>query len=235
MRRSAFLSVVALAGCSHAALHSQQPPPGSLAAVRIAVLGDSLAFGTGASSPENGFIFRSFTALRRQRPGSEIDSFAMGGSTAADVLRLQVPRLRGARFDAVVICVGGNDVVRRVDPAGFASTYARLVSAVHARQPSARVVCCGVPNVGVSPLFSGFDHAEITRLARADDDAVRSAARGHRAEFVNLFAATSLQRGQEERFLSDDRFHPSDAGYAQLADVLTPVLARALGAPNQRR
>jgi len=230
MRRSAFLGLLAAAGCAHrrAAI---QPFRTALPGVRIVALGDSLAFGTGASSPEHAFIFRAYERLRDRRPASEIANFAMGGSTARDVLRLQVPRLAGARFDIVVICVGGNDVVHRVDPATFAQTYTRLLAAVRRVQPAARIVCCGVPNVGISPLFAGLDHAAVTQLARADDDAVRAAAHARADGFVDLFAVTSAAGGGGPRgggaAHSDDRFHPGDAGYAQMADALAPALVRA--------
>ena len=54
-------SLAALAGCA------RRPPPAPRAAatpgraVRIVALGDSLAFGTGASAPRNAFIFQALT------------------------------------------------------------------------------------------------------------------------------------------------------------------------------
>ena len=62
MRRSAFLGLLAAAGCAHrrAAI---QPFRTALPGVRIVALGDSLAFGTGASSPEHAFIFRAYERL----------------------------------------------------------------------------------------------------------------------------------------------------------------------------
>ncbi len=229
MRRSAALATLAaLAACARrrhvdeaAAVH-----PGK--AVRIVALGDSLALGQGASAPRDGFVFRSYLAVRARRPGSRIDSFAMGGSTAADVLRLQVPRLAGPSADAVIVCVGGNDVVRRTSPATFASTYARLAARVRTLQPHAAIVCCGVPDVGTSPLFTGFERLAVASLARVDDRAVRTAAARIGATFVDLFDATDRAQHDVDRFLSEDRFHPSDAGYRALAAVLTPALLRAL-------
>jgi lysophospholipase L1-like esterase len=235
MRRSAVFALLAAAG-SCAALASctvrprgrAGPPAAPGRAVRIVALGDSLALGTGASAPRNGFIFRAYLRVLERRPGSRIESYAIGGSTVADVLRLQVPRLAGSRADAVVVCVGGNDVVRRVEPAQFAAAYARLLARVRALQPRAAIVCCGVPDVGLSPLFTGSDHDAVARLSREDDAAVRAAARRFRAASVDVYGATVRARDDANRFMSDDRFHPSDAGYAALAGVLAPVLLRAL-------
>jgi lysophospholipase L1-like esterase len=229
MRRSALLLAFgAFAACAHGSrvLPAPRGTPGR--PKRIVALGDSLAFGTGASSPERGFIFRAYLRVRAQNPGSRLDDFAIPGSTARDVLRLQVPRLAHARFDAVVICVGGNDVVRRVATFEFAQSYARLVERVRALQPRAAIVCCGVPDVGQSPLFTGVDHAEVAALSRAGDAAVRAIAARAGATFVDLYAATGSANLEGSRFLSDDRFHPGDAGYAALAAVLAPALLRVL-------
>ncbi len=219
----------ALAGCGFPHRRGREPSPEHPGRpVVIAVLGDSLALGTGASVPRNGFIFRAYLAVLARRPGSRIDSYAIGGSTAADVLRLQAPRLAHERADAVVICVGGNDVTHRVAPERFAAAYASILSRVRALQPRAAIVCCGVPNVGLSPLFTGAEHDEIARLARADDAAVRAAARRAGARFADLYAVTNAARGRLDAYLSDDRFHPTDAGYAALAAALIPVLIDAL-------
>ncbi|HEX3548773.1 MAG TPA: SGNH/GDSL hydrolase family protein [Candidatus Elarobacter sp.] len=228
MRRSAALAAMAaLAACARRRPEGRRSPASRGAPVHIVALGDSLALGTGASAPRNGFIFRAYLDVLAKHPGSRIDSYAIGGSTAADVLRLQVPRLAHVRADIVVVCVGGNDVVRHVDATRFAATYARLVARVRVLQPHAAIVCCGVPDVGMSPLFTGFEAMAVAGLARSDDAAVRAAARRSGALFVDLFAATAHARGNVNRFLSEDRFHPSDAGYRTLEAVLAPVLLRA--------
>jgi lysophospholipase L1-like esterase len=229
LRSAALAALAALAGCGlpRRRVPAPSPPPAGRP-VRIVALGDSLALGTGASAPRNAFIFRAFVRVRERHPGSRIDDYAIGGSTAADVLRLQVPRLAHVHADAVVVCVGGNDVVRRVTAEQFAATYAKLIAAVRARQPHAAIVCCGVPDVGLSPLFTGADHDAVARLSLAGDAAVRAVARRNRAAFVDLYATTLRARNEVNRFLSDDRFHPSDSGYAALAGALAPVLLRAV-------
>jgi lysophospholipase L1-like esterase len=237
MRRSAVLralgtasaagAVTVLAACAR----RPRPAPRTQATpgrpVRIVVLGDSLAFGTGASAPRNAFIFRAYLRVRAEHPGSRIDNYAIGGSTAADVLRLQVPRLAHVRADVVVVCVGGNDVVHRIAAADFARTYAALVARVRRLQPHAAIVCCGVPDVGRSPLFTGADHDAVTRLSRLNDEAVRGVARRAGASFADLYATTVRERGDINRFIAEDRFHPSDAGYGELADTLVPALLHA--------
>jgi lysophospholipase L1-like esterase len=219
MERSAFLLGLAtiVARPAHLAI-------GDEGALRIAVLGDSLALGTGASRADGGFIFRSFRSVLAQHPGSRIDNVAIGGATVADVVRLQVDRLRGTRYTCAIVCAGGNDVVRGTPEAAFASAYATLLARLARTVPGTRIICCGVPDVSVSPIFAD-ERAKTLATAQVDNRAVRTAAHAAGAAFIDLFALTHAVR-DPQRFLSRDRFHPSDAGYAMLANALTPVLAR---------
>jgi lysophospholipase L1-like esterase len=200
--------------------------PAAPAPLRIVVLGDSLALGTGANDPANGLTFRIYRALAAARPGSEITSFAIGGTRASDVRRLEVESLDPHATDLVLLIAGGNDVIRRTPPAAFARDYQGLLAAIRARVPRATLVAFGVPDVARSPLFSD-SRVKTEALSRADDDAVRRAAAANGAAFVDLFAYT-YHEPESQAFFSSDDFHPSDAGYARLAAFALPVVMRAL-------
>ena len=228
-KRSLFATLLAFAitGCTATPVRTAQrsvaAPP-----VRIVVLGDSLGLGTGASGPADGFAFDLYRRLARERPGSSIRDYAIGGARIADVLRLEVPRLRGERFDLIIIVAGGNDVVRGTAPGAFARTYARTLDAVAAAQPRASVVACGVPDVAISPIFAGSDVAAIAKLSSRDDRAVRVAAAARTIPIVDLFSISRAAEGEIDTFLSADRFHPSDVGYRRMADAAYPAIVRAL-------
>jgi acyl-CoA thioesterase-1 len=228
LRRRAFLGLLTLAGCGRRryreyAFAVNEPYGGP---VEVAVLGDSLALGTGASDSSRGFAFDLYRDLTVTHPGSEITNYAIGGSTAADVLRLQTGRLRERRVDVAIVCVGGNDVARGVDPTAFARSYDALLAAARRAAPRAHIIAVGVPDVSISPLFA--DHAElIRRLAVEDDRAARAAAAKHGAAYVDLFAVTN-GRHDPATFLSADRFHPSDSGHALIAAAVLPVFLRTL-------
>lgn len=204
------------------------PPaaPRAPAPLRIVVLGDSLALGTGASDPVNSLTFRIYRALAAERPGSEITNVAIGGTRASDVRRLEVDSLDPRATDLVLLVVGGNDVVRRTPAAAFAREYAGLLAAIRARVPRATIVAFGVPDVARSPLFAD-SRPKTEALSRAADAAVRRAAAENGAAFVDLFGFTVHEATSQEFFSSDD-FHPSDAGYARLAAFALPVVTRAL-------
>ncbi|MGD0473625.1 MAG: SGNH/GDSL hydrolase family protein [Candidatus Velthaea sp.] len=219
-------------GCADSHPDARAATP-SAPPVQLAVLGDSLAFGSGAGDTSGGFAFRLYRAIDATRPGSEITNVAIGGSTAADVLRLQVARLKGHRFDVVILCVGGNDVVREIPSTAFARNYRRLVAAVRAAAPTAALVAVGVPDVSISPLFA--DHAaEVRRLSQADDRAARETAVAAGGRYVDLFSLTRIARDMPG-FLSQDRFHPSDEGHARIAALALPIVEAALAAERKAR
>ncbi len=194
--------------------------------VTLAVLGDSLAVGTGAGDTSGGFAFRLYRVIEAARPGSEITNVAIGGSMADDVLRLQVGRLLGHRFNVVILCVGGNDVVRGIPTSIFARNYRRLVDAIRAAAPAAALVAIGVPDVAISPLFA--DHASVVRrLAQADDRVARAIVGASGGRYVDLFALTRHER-DAVGFLSEDRFHPSDEGHERIALQALPAVEAAL-------
>jgi lysophospholipase L1-like esterase len=218
---------VALASCARAPekTHATAATAAKVP-VQIAVIGDSLALGTGASDSGNGFAFDAYRAIEREHPGSEITNVAIGGATAADVLRLETPRLQGRHDNVVIVCVGGNDVIRFTPPAAFAATYAALLADIRRREPHATIVAIGVPDVAISPLFA--DHAAGVRaLSAADDRGARAAARATGAQYLDLFALTHRWH-DPAALLSSDRFHPSDSGHMAIARALIPILERAL-------
>lgn len=175
-------------------------------ALRMLVVGDSTAVGTGASAPD-----RSVAGLiGRAHPRLAIENRATDGARAADVLQqLQ----RGGTFDLVLVQVGGNDVIRLT---GAGSLQADLDSvAAQARRLSPKVVLMPCGNVGNAPFFYAPVSWWMTDRSRTLHRAVRAAAAAHGAVYVNLF-----HEREDDPFVRDpslnasDGLHPGDRGYA---------------------
>ena len=120
---------------------------------------------------------------------------------------------------------GGNDpsgyLTTQVQ--GFARDYGRLIDAIRGRAPSAYVVVLNLPNLGALPYVASRPLAErrivqdvAVRLTREAINPLAS-----RVPVVDLMCdARSYQA-----IYSADGFHPNDAGYAYLADVLLAAIA----------
>jgi len=90
----------------------------------MVVLGDSLAYGTGASSRKNGYAYRVFDHVRRHNPQSTYANFSAPGETSVYVLRYQIPKFRHESATLVLLTAGANDAFVYRDVAKFAKDYA---------------------------------------------------------------------------------------------------------------
>jgi acyl-CoA thioesterase-1 len=217
------LGVLAFA-LAFASISTARPGTASTRAIRVTVAGDSLALGIGASDSSQGFAFELFRRIQAERSGSEITNLAIGGTTADDVMRLEVPRIAATRPDVVLVEVGANDAVRRRSAATFARQYASLVHAVAQAAPRARIVLFNVPDVAISPIFDDASKPKLRRLVQAYNVAVADAARDARDPVVDLYHISERARRDVDRFFSADLFHPSDAGHAAIAAAAWPTV-----------
>ena len=196
--------------------------------VRMTVAGDSLALGIGASDSSRGFAFDLYRRVAALRPGSEITNLAIGGTTARDVRRLEVPRLAQTAPQLVLLEAGANDAVQHRSAAVFARDFRELVRAVRKAQPAARLIVFTVPDVSVSPIFEAAAKPALHRLVLAYNATVRAEASEAGASVVDLYRFSEEARKSSERYFSADQFHPSDEGHAKIAADAWPVLLRAL-------
>ncbi|PZA19544.1 GDSL-type esterase/lipase family protein, partial [Modestobacter versicolor] len=82
--------------------------------LRFLVLGDSLAFGTGAASPQHTLGARLGRVLQDAGRTVELHVVAVPGATSLD-LAAQVRRAPAA--DVALLVVGANDITHQVPPA----------------------------------------------------------------------------------------------------------------------
>ena len=93
-----------------------------------------------------------------------------------------------------------------------------LISRVRSRAPSARIVAYNLPNLGAAPYMAGralTDRSIMQRIATGLTDQINSlTSRG-----VIVIDLMCDPRIAQPASYSSDGFHPSDAGYAIMADL----------------
>jgi acyl-CoA thioesterase I len=102
--------------CSLAALsaaHAQDAPAGP--AVKLAILGDSLAAGYGVS-PKDAFPARLEAALKKDGRNVTVINHGVSGDTTAGGLE-RIDWMLGDKPDIVLVELGANDALRALDPA----------------------------------------------------------------------------------------------------------------------
>lgn len=194
--------------------------------VRCLVLGDSAAVGYGMrradATPPAMLGIGLAHVLDAQ---VEVRSEAVVGAVTSD-LREQIEAAGDFDPDLVVIIIGTNDVTHRV-PA-YQST--RLLGAAVKRlvDGGAQVVVGTCPDLGsVRPIpqpLRWIARRKSRALARKQTIAVVRA--GGRAVSLGDLLGTLFLEKYDVMF-GEDRFHPSETGYANMVAVLVPSLAAA--------
>jgi lysophospholipase L1-like esterase len=198
------------------------PRPDS-ARFHLTVLGDSLGCGTGASSLERGFTQILYRALSRSAKECSFTNLSVPGATVNDVLTWQLPRI-AADADMILLVVGSNDVPTTTDPQTFAQEYGRLLGRIRAMAPAAHLVVTGIPNIALTPHVPEEAKPLVSTLCRILSTEMEMQAETHQAQFIDLFAITDLANAHVVKYLAEDRFHPSDRGYALIARGILAVL-----------
>lgn len=192
-------------------------------ALRLALLGDSIAWGQGASRPVERLGPRLETALRESGADVEHRVFAVPGARSSD-LHAQVASATAWRPGLALVVIGANDLTHREPAAGAARLLAAAVRQL--RQAGAEVVVAPAPDLGAVPHVPPSLRAAVRQ---ASEDLRRRQVAAVHAEGGHVADAdgqTSAAFAADPSMFSPDRFHPSSAGYAVIADSLLRTLAR---------
>jgi lysophospholipase L1-like esterase len=204
--------------------------------LRLAMLGDSLAVGVGAGSPELtvGARLARGLASALARP-VELSNFAVAGSEAKDLpAQVELVTAMPTPPDVVVIIVGGNDVLHRVRVAASVGYLYR--AALDLKALGCKVVMGTCPDLGTVRLavqpVRYYLHRMSRRLAIAQMLVVLRAG-GRPVPLLDTVGPIFWRK--PKLMFSTDHFHPSALGYARAAAVLLPSVSAAVGAVSPRR
>jgi acyl-CoA thioesterase I len=193
LRACVLLLCVGLGGCGDDVTQLQ---PLAADAVVLAY-GDSLTFGSGADPAT------SYPAVLQRLIGRTVISSGVPGEVSADGLA----RLPGVLAEnppkIVILCHGGNDLLRKLDPATTEQNLRSMVALV--RQAGAQVLLVGVPKPSLILADAPFYEQLATSLQ------------------VPLLGG-QLVEILGDRDLKADAAHPNARGYEQLAQALAELL-----------
>ena len=196
----------------------------SALSTRLALVGDSIAWGQGAARQEDRLGPRIQAALQRHGVAVDLRVFAVPGARSRD-LASQVDQAQTWQPDLALVIIGANDLTHREPVADAVQALSRAVRRL--RDVGAEVVVAPAPDLGAVPHVPVSLQAVVREasndLRRRQAAAVRAEG-GHVADEDGL---TSTAFAADPSMFSADRFHPSSAGYAVIADALLPTVVDA--------
>ena len=188
------------------------------------MLGDSIGYGTGARRVGETLGPRLAELLAAEGYDVDLHVLAVPGATSGD-LAAQVRRAAPLAADLAVVVIGANDLARFVPPAQAARFLARALAAL--RAGGTDVVVVPAPDLSavpaVPPAFRAVVRSACAQLQR-QQAAVAEAAGG---AFAAISAELARAFTADPALFSADRYHPSSAGYARIAEALAPHVVAA--------
>lgn len=170
-------------------------------------LGDSLTMGIGASAHDHGWVGRVQRQLARSGHPHRLVNLGVSGARTVDLLERQLPVLESMHADLVTVMVGSNDLMRPRNRRVLVERFAEMVE----RLPSGAVVTT-LPNPSA---VAGQVNQTLLEVARR---------RG-----LVVADLRDARLGSWRGRLAADRFHPNDAGYAAMAEVIGETVGAAVG------
>ncbi len=171
-------------------------PPLSSDAVVLA-FGDSLTFGTGASPGQ------SYPARLAILSGRKVINAGRPGELSAEGLKRLPELIEKYQPQLLILCHGGNDLLRRLNPAKTEANLRAMV--LLAREQNISVLLIGVPRPGLFLNAADF----YSKLA---------------TELDLPLEAESLPELLGDNRYKSDLTHPNAAGYQRLAEAIYGIL-----------
>ncbi len=202
LRGLAALAVAAplLAACSkRQAIHGQAVPAGAT----VLALGDSITFGTGAAAEA------SYPSVLAGLTGWRIVNAGVPGHTSAQALERTAALLAEHQPALVLLGIGGNDFLRRMDESATRANIERIVQLC--KDSGAQVLLIAIPRPTLAARVTGSldDHPMYGEIAE------RLRLPLHRQGWSEVLANEALR---------SDAIHANAAGYAAFAQGLLATL-----------
>lgn len=163
----------------------------------ILAFGDSLTYGSGVKAQF------SYPSVLHELTNIEVINSGVPGEVTSDGLERLQQALQEYQPDLVILCHGGNDILRRN---GNGQTKANLLVMVQRIKVSGTdVILVGVPEFGISFSAASFYEEVATELNIP----------------VELDIVPYLERSREYK---SDPIHFNQAGYRKMAEAIRDVL-----------
>jgi lysophospholipase L1-like esterase len=166
----------------------------------ILAFGNSLTYGTGAERNE------SYPAILENLSGKRIVNDGIPGELSAEGLQRLSEVLNEHEPELLLLCHGGNDLLRRHELAKTAINLKKMV--LMARERGVSVVLIGVPRLGFTLKTADFYNQIAEEMELPFEDSI-------------------LEEILPKCELKSDTIHPNREGYRLMAEAVYKLLKKA--------
>ncbi|QBQ55526.1 arylesterase [Nitrosococcus wardiae] len=165
----------------------------------ILAFGDSLTYGTGAGGSQY-----SYPSILEERVNRQVINAGVPGELSHQGLARLPEVLDQYQPHLVVLCHGGNDLLRKQDDAQIAANLRGMIELIQDR--GIEVILLAVPRPAVFFMDAADFYAGIAR------------------EYQIPIDSETLLRLEKDPALKSDQIHLNQEGYRQLADAVVHLL-----------
>ena len=166
---------------------------------RVLAIGDSLTFGYGASPDA------SWPVKLGEITGWQIENAGVNGDTSAGALQRLPSLLAAGSYDAILIGIGGNDMLRGVSASATRDNIAALVKEAREHTPHVALLATPAPDAMRAFVGSLSDAPFYEEVAKS----------GQALLVANVYSSVL-----SDASLRSDRIHANAQGYAKVAQLL---------------
>ena len=194
---------------------------------RYVAIGASDTVGVGATDPTSGSWPARVAKLLP--PGGAYVNVGVSGSIASQARTQQLPAAIAQRPTVVSIWLAVNDMNAEVSPAAYAVELGAIVDGL-VSGTQAKIFVGNVPDLRPVPAYAQADKNALFALITAYNDAIARIATKDPTRVVVVDLMTGSAALVSGMTVSQDGFHPSDAGYQLIADRFIAAM-KAGGVP----
>ena len=166
----------------------------------ILAFGDSLTFGTGATLTE------SYPAVLERLVGRRMVNSGIPGEVTAEGLYRLPEVLEKEKPALLILCHGGNDLLRRLDKQQTANNLRAMIRLAQERGVAVVIIAVPSPGIALSPPSFYRETA---------------------AEMKIPLEENTLTMVLSDGTLKSDYIHPNAAGYRRLAESIAALLKKS--------
>ena len=184
----------------------------ALAETVIAALGDSLTQGYGLPQGE-GFVPKMQAWLNERGADARLINAGVSGDTTAGGLS-RVDWTLTPEVDAMIVALGGNDLLRGIDPAISRANLDAILDAAEAEDVPVLLIGMTAPG-NFGPGYKAAFDAIYPELAEAHGALLAE-------DFLGALKAIEDREAAMARYVQDDGIHPNAEGVALIVEALGP-------------